>query len=200
MYKLLLILIGSYVFYYFTNDFTLMVGVFILLTVILAWGSHIQVINLKEAVNQAKGNVDDAFQKRYDILSNIYEVTKGYLNFKENELESITKLFNSTKSSLLGFTEKLQLQNQVKDILISNLGYLRDNNVGEQFEMLNRSINEVEENLSAARRFYNHSINEFNTAIRTFPTSFIAKRKGFKEMSYFEVDNENIRKNIEMKF
>ncbi len=200
MYKLLLILIGSYVFYYFTNDIRLMLGVFILLTFLLVWGSQIDIIQRKESVSQAKGNIDDAFQKRHDILSKIYETTKGYIKFKENELESITNLFDSVRNPASNFNEKLELQNQVKNILINNIGNLRDDHVDKQFETFNRSINEVEENLSAARRFYNHSVKEYNTAISTFPTSITAKMKGFQVMSYFEVENENVKKDIELKF
>lgn len=200
MYKLLLILIGSYVFYYFTNDIRLMLGVFILLTLLLVWGSQIDIIQRKESVNQAKGNIDDAFQKRHDTLSKIYETTKGYIKFKENELASITNLFDTVRNPASNFNEKLELQNQVKNILINNIGNLRDDHVGKRFETFNRSINEVEENLSAARRFYNHSVKEYNTAISTFPTSIIAKMKGFQVMNYFEVENENVKKDIELEF
>lgn len=177
-----------------------MLGVFLILMLLFAWSAQIEITSRKEEVNQAKSNIDDAFQKRYDVLSKIYEATKGYVKFKEHELETITNLFHHIKHPGSGFEEKMELQNQVKSILINNIGNLRDHHIGEKFETLSLSINDVEENLSAARRFYNHAVKEYNTAISTFPTSVIAKLRRFQTMHYFEVEDETVKKDIEMKF
>jgi len=198
--RFLLIIIGSSALYYFTNNILLAAGAFLLLTFLLVWNSQFDIARRYEAINQAKGNIEDAFQKRYNILTKIYDTTKGYILFKEQELEEITGLFRSLEKPSSGYKEKFKLQNQVKNILVSYIGSLRDTNVGDQFDVLNRSINEVEENLSASRRFYNHAVKEYNTSLKTFPTFIMAKLKGHQEMSYFEVENEDVKKDINLKF
>jgi LemA protein len=200
MFRLLLAVIASGIVYYFNKSIWLTAGVFIALTGFVVWFSQFDIVKRREAINQAKGDLEDAFQKRYDILTKIYETTKGYINFKEQELETITNLFCSLEKPRSGYKEKFKMQNQVQSILINNMANLRDHQAGMQFETLNRSINEVEENLSASRRFYNHTVKEYNTAINIFPAFIMAKIKGYQVMSYFEVEDENIRKDIEIKF
>ena len=175
-------------------------GIFIVLSCFVVWLSQFDIVKRREAINQAKGNLDDAFQKRYDILTKIYETTKGYINFKEQELDTITNLFRSLEKPISGYKEKFKMQNQIQSILINNMANLRDNQVGVQFETLNRSINEVEENLSASRRFYNYTVKEYNTTINIFPTFIVAKIKGYQVLSYFEVENENVKKDIDINF
>lgn len=202
LYKIFLILIGSYIFYYFTNDIKLMIGIFFFLILLFIWGSSIEVTNREQEVKQARGNIEDAFQKRHDILVKLFESTKGLIKYKESELEYIGQLMHGIKKpvSEISLEEKNELQNNVKSILINNIGHLRDDQVGKQFDMLNRSINEVEENLSASRRFFNYAVKEFNSSISSFPTSLIAKRKGLVPLDYFEVKDDNVKKDIEMKF
>lgn len=200
MFRFLLIIIASGIVYYFNKSIWLTAGAFIILTGLMIWLSQFDIVKRREEINQAKGNLDDAFQKRYDILTKIYETVKGYINFKEQELETITNLFRSFEKPVFGYREKFKMQNQVQKILINNMANLRDDQVGMQFETLNRSINEVEENLSASRRFYNYTVKEYNTAINVFPTVIVAKIKGYQIVSYFEVENENVKKDVEIKF
>ena len=200
MFRFALIIIACSALYYFTKDIKLAAGLFILLILGLIWSIQVSAVRKKESINQAVGNIEDAFQKRHDMLSKIYETTKGLIKFKENEMEAIVIMLNNVKNAGTEFKERLRHQDQVKSILINNLEKLRDDKVSNQFLILTQSINEVEENLSAARRFYNYSVKEYNSEIGTFPASVIAKIKGFQTMSYFEVENENIKENIEIKF
>ena len=200
MFRFALIIIACSALYYFTKDIKLAAGLFILLILGLIWSIQVSAVRKKESINQAVGNIEDAFQKRHDMLSKIYETTKGLIKFKENEMEAIVIMLNNVKNAGTEFKERLRHQDQVKSILINNLEKLRDDKVSNQFLILTQSINEVEENLSAARRFYNYSVKEYNSETGTFPASVIAKIKGFQTMSYFEVENENIKENIEIKF
>ena len=55
-----------------------------------------------------------------------------------------------------------------------------------QFEMLQRSLNEVEAQLSASRRTFNAAVNEYNDACEIFPSNLIANGFGFRCRAYFE--------------
>lgn len=200
MFRLLLIILASGIIYYFKQSIWLTAGVFIILTALMVWFSQFDIVRKKEAINQAKGNLEDAFQKRYDTLTKIFETTKGYIKYKEQELETITNLIRSLEKPVSGYKDKFKMQNKIQSILINNMENLRDNQVNIQFETLNRSINEVEENLSASRRFYNHTVKEYNTTIQVFPSLIAAKIKGDQAISYFEVESENIKRDIEIKF
>jgi LemA protein len=57
----------------------------------------------------------------------------------------------------------------------------------ESFQQLQRALNEVEEQISAARRSYNAAVQHYNDSLRMVPTSWIARAAGFRERPYFEV-------------
>ena len=59
----------------------------------------------------------------------------------------------------------------------------------ENFLQLQRSFNEIEAQLSAARRTFNASTTEYNDAIEMFPTNILANFMGYKQRSLFEIDN-----------
>lgn len=202
MYKLLLILIGSYLCYFFTHNIKLMICLFILLIVLLLWETSRGIARKEQEVSQARGNIDDAFQKRHDILVKLFESTKGFVQYKENELKRIGEMekgiLNPLSENIL--QDKLELQNSVKRILLNSITQLKNDQVSTQFEILNRSINDVEENLSASRRFYNHAVKEYNSCISSFPSSIIAKKRFLSQAAYFEVSDSNVRKDVEIKF
>ena len=57
----------------------------------------------------------------------------------------------------------------------------------------------IEEQISVSRMFYNDTVNSYNDKIMMFPNNIVAAIFGFKESSLFNV-NEDVRKNIEVKF
>ena len=66
------------------------------------------------------------------------------------------------------------------------------------FLQLQASWNEIEEQISAARRAFNAMVTEYNNSVETFPTNLIAKMMGFKRKSVFEIA-EAERQNISAK-
>ena len=61
-----------------------------------------------------------------------------------------------------------------------------DLKAGENFLMLQRSLNEVEEQISAARRAFNATVENFNNKVQMFPSSLIANMMGKSAMEFFE--------------
>jgi LemA protein len=66
----------------------------------------------------------------------------------------------------------------------------------ENFKTLQSQLQDVEDKIQAARRFYNSGAKDLNTKIKLFPTNIFAKRLGFKTRDYFEV-SENEKSKIE---
>lgn len=204
MIRLLFLFLGTCALYYFTKNPMIVAGVFFLVFALLAWGFHLDVRAKKEAVHQAFANIEDALVKRYDLLTKMFEITKGYVSFKKDELAKIGKIIESIKLSPLStidlMTDAAQAQSQLRIILSSTAPSLRDPKSAEVFERLSESALEAEENLSAARRFYNFAVGEYNTAIRSFPVLIITLLRKTENAKYFEISEPEKRNDVNISF
>ncbi|NJM64677.1 MAG: LemA family protein [Acaryochloris sp. RU_4_1] len=73
-----------------------------------------------------------------------------------------------------------------------------DLKTNEQFAQLQAALNEVEEQLSAARRFYNSAVTDFNNAIEMFPSNLIASWRGDRTRQLLETTAQD-RRGIDVK-
>ena len=73
-----------------------------------------------------------------------------------------------------------------------------DLKANENFMHLQRTLNEVEEQISASRRSYNASVTDFNNAVEMFPSSVIAGMMNYKRKKVFEI-SEVERENVDVK-
>jgi len=70
----------------------------------------------------------------------------------------------------------------------------------ENFQQLQRNLNEIEDEIQAARRIYNSNVQAYNTKIQIFPNSIIANSGGFTAREFFEIDDGAEREPVQVKF
>lgn len=205
----ILMLIGAYIFYYFTHSLVLVIGLVLVFSLIIIWGSQIKLVSSKQEVDKAIGNIDVAYQKRHDVLIKMIDTIKGAINESDKSKELVSNIIVSVSSQRKPTRSLFEKKNKnarqeyeswIRDSLNTINKLMMDNSTNQHFMMLNRSINDVEENLSAARRFYNYAAKEYNANLHTFPTNIISKMKIYEEVDYFTVENEEIRKDIQINF
>ena len=61
------------------------------------------------------------------------------------------------------------------------------------FQGLQTSLSDVEDQIQLARRYYNGTVRELNTSIEQIPTNLLASVGGFKQAAFFQIDNESER-------
>jgi len=145
-------------------------------------------IKLKLKVKQSKSGIDIYLQQRFDLIPNLVQVVKGYMNYEKDLFENITTLreqYFQTKE--ISISE--DLNNKINNIIITAENY-PELKSSEQFLELQKKLTKIENELQAARRIYNLSVTNYNTKIHTVPFNIIAKICNFKEESLFQIDNE----------
>ena len=70
----------------------------------------------------------------------------------------------------------------------------------QNFLELQTALQSIEDDLGNARRYYNATVRDYNTAIQQFPGVIIANMTGFKAREFYELDNEQEAQNVEVKF
>ena len=168
---------------------------FLVLLIIVVIAIYNSIIQLKHNVDKSESGIDVYLQQRFDLIPNLVEVTKTYMNYESDILENIARLrtaYNQTKD----INASNELNNQYKTIMavIENYPDLKAN---EQFSKLQKSLVKIESQLQAARRIYNNDVTKYNTKISTFPNNLIANMFGFKERDLFVLDGED---KVDVKF
>jgi LemA protein len=134
-------------------------------------------ISRKNQVDNAFSTIDVLLQKRWDLIPNLVTVAQKYMQFEQQTLTDIAKLRTKLISERVNDDARIALENQISsglgNIMVAVEAYpeLKSN---EHFIRLQQSLNEIEEQISAARRFYNTAVTEYNNAVEMFPTNFLA--------------------------
>ncbi|WP_042342372.1 LemA family protein [Calothrix sp. PCC 7507] len=154
--------------------FLLSVWVVITIFLVIFYNS---LIAKKNQVDNAFATIDVLLQKRWDLIPNLVTVAQKYMQFEQKTLTDIAKLRTKAISERVSDNARVALENQISsglgNIMVAVEAYptLTSN---EHFIQLQQSLNEVEEQISAARRFYNTAVTEYNNAVEMFPTNFLA--------------------------
>jgi LemA protein len=165
---------------------------------LIAIFSYNSLVGGRNQVENAFASIDVMLKKRYDLIPNLVETVKVYMKHEKDTLTQITTLRTQAVSGNISADEKILLENQIssamKNIMVAVESY-PDLKASEQFTMLQRSWNETEEQISAARRSYNASVTSYNNTVEKFPSSIFANMFGHKRKEVFvipEAERQNI--------
>ena len=149
------------------------------------------VIGRKNQVEFAFASVDAQLKKRFDLIPNLVSSCEKYMGYEQQLLKDLT----ATRSKVLqgGRDETIALDATISSQLRSVFALAEnypDLKAAETFTMLQRSLNEVEEQLAAARRAFNAAVTQYNNAVQMFPTSIAASIMGYRMRAWFEAAPE----------
>ena len=168
------------------GDFPIILCIFLL--VIVVW--YVSIFNgLKKysiKINEALSGIDVALTKRYDVLTKMIDVVKGYAKHEKEILFEVVKLRgNMTLDEMRDANEKMNENTKKVNVIVENYPDIKAN---DNFLILQKSIVDVEEHLQAARRIYNYSVSQYNQLVESFPSLIVAKIYGHKIKDFFEAD------------
>ena len=144
-------------------------------------------VTKRNKVKNAYSSLDVMFKKRNDLIPNLVNCVKGYMNYEETCLKNVISLRKSFNSSKDKFSDNNQITSDLNKFLVLTENY-PDLKTDEQFLKLEKSLYDMEEMISAGRRTYNAHVTSFNTFIELFPNLLFAKFFGFKKFDLFKVE------------
>lgn len=167
----------------------LVVGIVIL---IILYSIYTSVIQNKNTVLEALSGIDIQLRKRYDLIPNILTIAKKFMEHETDLFNKITELRSQAISSKPGskakFEAEAQLDTQLKALMVNVENYPTLKSDAIMFEAMT-TYNEVEENISSARRFYNSALTQLRNTIQIFPGTLFASCAGeAAHFSYYETD------------
>ena len=179
----------------------------IVLAVVLAvlvfylWSLYNSLVTARVRIKEALSGIDVQLKRRTDLIPNLVETVKGYAKHEKGVFEEVTK----ARSALLSAKtphEKAQANNMLEGALKSLFAVAEaypDLKASQNFLDLQNELSDTEDKIAYSRQFYNTNVRDYNTKIVTFPNMLVANMFGFKEMEFFEAEEEE-KKSVKVTF
>ena len=134
-------------------------------------------VTLKNNRENAFADIDVQLLNRFDLVENLVSTVKGYAAHEKATLQGLTDArtrFMSAQTVDAKLEASNQLTGALKSLFAVSENY-PDLKANTNFLQLQNELSDIENKLAAARRFFNATTKEYNTAIQTFPGNLIAK-------------------------
>jgi len=157
---------------------------------------YVSLIKKRNNLKEASSGVDVQLKKRYDLIPNLLEMAAKFMTHEKQLFQDIVELRNSAlKQNFTTDAKKsMELEKMISDKLKSfwlNVENYPDLKSNQTMIQAMQSFDEAEENIAAARRFYNSALTELKNAVEIFPSSLVASFIGIKaDQPYFEAEEK----------
>src|SRR5688572_10139778 len=158
------------------------------------WGVALynSLVALRQRNRQAFADIDVQLRQRHDLVPNLVETVKGYARHERETMDAVIQARN-TAVSAKGAAQQAEAEN----VLSAALGRLfalaeayPDLKANQNFLELQQQLDDIENKLAAARRFFNSAAAEYNAGRENFPASFIANYFGFTPQDFFDLGED----------
>lgn len=173
----------------------MVIAIFILLVIIIFYDIAVynSFIFFRQKTVEAWSGIEVQLKRRHDLIPQLVNVVKGYVQYEQDVLEHITR----ERAAAVHIDEAgggaLAL-GQAEQILFSSVNKLfalaesyPDLKANKNFLALQEEISETEDHVAAARSIYNQNANIYNTKLQTIPSSLVAQLHKFKKIELFEM-------------
>ncbi len=193
---------------------TTVVLVVVALIVVWAIMSYNRLRTLKNQVENAFAQIDVQLKRRYDLIPNLVEVARGYMQHEASTLEAVTR----ARSQAVGAADKARQQPGVtgamgalmvaEQALGGQLGRLMalaeaypDLKADQRMKELSEEIASTENRIGFARQAYNDQVLDFNNQAGKFPDLIVARLLGFLHLDMLvSTQNEQERAVPQVRF
>src|SRR5487761_997656 len=161
----------------------------IVIFVILVIGMYNALVKLKVQCDNAWADIDVQLKRRYDLIPNLVQTVQGYAAHEKGTLEGVVAARNSAMAAQ-GPAAKAGAENMLTSALRQVFALAEaypQLRAVESFTQLQNTLNQLEDSIQNARRYYNAVVRDLNTKIAEFPSNIIANMFGFKTREFFEV-------------
>ena len=179
----------------------IILGIVVLLVIIVV-AIYNNLVTLRQRVENAWSQIDVQLQRRFDLIPNLVETVKGYM---EHESEVLTKIadLRSSWADAKTVDEKSKLDTELSETLKTIMAVAEnypDLKANQNFSELQTELTNTENKISYSRQFYNDTVTRYNTKLEVFPSNVIASMFHFTSEQLFEVDNQEAKKNVKVDF
>ncbi|MEW6512200.1 MAG: LemA family protein [Bacteroidota bacterium] len=170
-------------------SFFLIFALVVVAILIWAIAQYNSLITLRNQVTNGWKQIDVQLKRRHDLIPNLVNTVKGYMEFEQETLQKVIAARNAAVTAT-GVADAAAKEGALSGAL-SRLFALAENyptlKSNETVKQLQEELSSTENKISFARQFYNDIATKFNIAQQVFPGNIIARLFGFTPSELFEV-------------
>lgn len=176
------------------KDMTTLLIIVAIVIVMVLWlvGIYNNLVKLRNNRENAFSNISVQLQQRYDLIPQLVSTVKGYASHEKELLEKVTQA-RALAMNAGNINDKISADNALTSALAGlrvSIEAYPELKANENFMNLQMEISDMENKLSASRRFFNSTTRELNNSVQTFPSNIIANMFGFHKEPMFEVPQD----------
>ncbi len=162
----------------------------IIVVAIVAWVvfAYNRLVSLRNQVDNSWRQIDVQLKRRHDLIPNLIEAVKGYMQFERDTLTQVVEA-RAKAVSAPDQASRMAAESQITAGLGKMLAVMENYpqlKADENVLKLQEELTTTENQIAFARQAYNDVVLDLNTRIQTFPTNLIASNFGFKAAEYFK--------------
>lgn len=180
-----------------------------------AIGIYNSLVTLRNQVKNAWGQIDVQLQRRYDLIPNLVETVKGYMNFEKGTLEAVIQARNQASNARAavekgggpidsGAIKELAGAETVLKGAMTNFFALAENypqlKASENMMQLQEELASTENKIGFSRQAYNDQVMSYNTAQQQFPAVVFAGMFGHHPAELFVIEDAEAKKAVKVSF
>lgn len=173
----------------------------IIISIIVMYNGLVQARN---TVKNAWSQIDVQLKRRHDLIPNLVETVKGYMNHERETLESVTKARQQAVDLKdAGVADRSRVENILSQTLRSLFAVSEnypDLKANQNFLKLQEEITTTENRVSFSRQAYNDEVLTYNNKIEMFPSNIIAGMFNFVKSDFFEIEDISQKEVPSVKF
>jgi LemA protein len=155
-----------------------------------------KLVRLRNTVKSSWSDIDVQCKKRYDLVPNLVETVKGYAAHEKGVLEKVTEARSMAMQASTP-EEMGKAENMMRDTLKSLFAVAEaypELKANTNFQQLQSQLQELENNIEYARRYYNAVVRDYNILIESFPSKIVASSFGFKQEELFQLEAPDVER------
>lgn len=177
------------------------IGIVLVIVLLFSWmiGIRNTMVDLEEQVNSSWAQVQNQYQRRYDLIPNLVETVKGYATHEKDVLTQVTEArakaggMINVSPEILNNPQQFARFQQLQDGLGAALQRLMvvverypDLKANQNFLTLQAQLEGTENRIAVERRRFNEAVQQYNRYTRKFPQAIVAGIFGFRPKPYFQ--------------
>lgn len=159
-----------------------------------SYGTYNRLMALDERCTTAFADIDALLKHRHDLIPGLVQTVQGVVGQHNRVLDTMMHAITETaraNSIDVRLEAEQNLGNTINNVF-SSLGTLPQVNTSSHFVDLRNSFKDVENRITAARRFYNNTVQEHNSTLRQFPGNIIGAKFQLNKRRQYTLGTERI--------
>ena len=176
---------------------------FLLVFILWVAAAYNGLVRGRNACDESWSDIDTELKRRYELIPNLVETVKGYLQHERGTLEAVVAARNTAAAnhgppSAQARDENL-LAGSLRQLFAVAEAY-PDLKANGNFLKLQEELAVTEDRIQRSRRFYNGNVRDLNNRIEVFPSNLVAGSFGFQRREFFELDEPAAREAPKLDF